>query len=42
MQVGAYAVSKQFAEQNPEAVESWRRAVAATARLPDGPPGRVP
>ncbi len=31
MQVGAYAVSKQFAEQNPEAVESWRRAVAATA-----------
>jgi NitT/TauT family transport system substrate-binding protein len=31
MQVGAYAVSRQFAEQNPDAVESWRRAVAATA-----------
>ena len=31
MQVGAYAVSKQFAEENPEAVDGWRKAVAATA-----------
>jgi NitT/TauT family transport system substrate-binding protein len=32
MQVGAYAVSKKFAGENPDAVESYRAAVAETAQ----------
>ena len=31
MQVGAYAVTKQFAEQNPDAVKGFKAAVAETA-----------
>jgi NitT/TauT family transport system substrate-binding protein len=31
MQVGAYAVSRQYAEENPEVVERYRAAVAETA-----------
>jgi len=32
MQVGAYAVSRQFAQQSPDAVKAYRDAVAETAR----------
>ncbi|MGH2946402.1 MAG: ABC transporter substrate-binding protein [Solirubrobacteraceae bacterium] len=33
MQVGAYAVSREFAEESPEAVEAFKAAVADTAQL---------
>ena len=35
MQVGAYAVTKQFAEQNPDAVKGFQTAVGETARYVD-------
>ena len=35
MQVGAYAVTKQFAEKNPDAVKGFKAAVAETARYVD-------
>jgi NitT/TauT family transport system substrate-binding protein len=36
MQVGAYAVSKKFAGENPDAVENYRAAVAETAEYVTG------